>query len=350
MGDPARQNIHEKQEKYVVEHIGLGSLTVAEENCRKDVDQPDESSTIRDLADNIREHGLLHPLQVRKTSTGRGDAYVILAGQRRFLAVRSLGWESVPCRVLNVTSQEAEEISLVENLQRAHLSHADKVRAFAKLSTHYGGDVVKICKAVSLSPATVRNYINAGKLPDTVLARLDVEKKEERLSLASAGRLSALRSDPRLEALAVALPRAGTNDAQKEVIERAVKNRALTVEQVISTYAAEKARKAAQPALRAAPQPGGDKSTKAAPPLVDVNAPEYEKHKPSAPPIAKEDGLLADTPWIWDEKGKRLVVPHSLYAGVLRFVRENIDAATGEKIAQSLALGLKMGSVAKPRI
>ena len=345
MGDPKR---HEKQEKYVVEHIGLDRLAVAEENCRKDVDQPDESSTIRDLADNIREHGLLHPLQVRKAlsdHSGREGAYVILAGQRRFLAVRSLGWESVLCRVLDVTPQEAEEISLVENLQRAHLSHADKVRAFAKLNTHYGGDVVKICKAVSLAPATVRNYINASKLPDAVLARLDADKKEERLSLASAGLLSALRGDPRLGPLAGALPRVGTNVAQKEAIERAVKNRTLTVEQIISTHAAEKTRKAGLLSLRTAPQPSN-------PTVVGVRAPEaseVEKHKSSMDSSAPR--AAAETPWIWDEKGQRLVVPQSLYAGVLSFVRENITspASIGGKSAAGPS-EKKRATDAKPRI
>jgi ParB/RepB/Spo0J family partition protein len=268
---------------------------------------------------------------------------VILAGQRRFLAVRSLGWESVPCRVLDVSPQEAEEISLVENLQRAHLSHADKVRAFAKLNTHYGGDIVKICKAVSLAPGTVRNYINAGKLPDAVLARLDADKKEERLSLASAGRLSALRDDPRLESLAGALPRVGTNDAQKEAIERAAKNRTLTVEQIITAHAAEKTRKAAVLSHRTAPQPSN-------PIVVGIRAPEVtevEKHKSSAD--SSTPRAAAETPWIWDEKGKRLVVPQSLYAGVLSFVRENIasPASIGGKI---VAGSEKEDRGRKPRI
>ncbi len=296
----------ETPEKYTVEDIELDRLAIAEENCRKDVEQPDESSTIRDLADNIREHGLLHPLQVRKAEK-RENMYVILAGQRRFLAMRSLGWISAPCRVLDVSPQEAEEISLIENLQRTHLSHADKVRAFAKLDAHYKGDIVKICKTVSLAPATVRNYINAGKLPEALLARLDADKKEERLSLASAGRLSALRNDARLGALAEALPRAGTNDAQKELIDRAVKNRALSVEQIVAAQAtalAEKARKAAQPPLRTVARPS-------------VSVPDGAKEKEKAPPT--------DSPWIWDEKGNPLVVPQPLYAGVLRFVRENIE-------------------------
>jgi ParB family transcriptional regulator, chromosome partitioning protein len=286
--------------QYAIEHIDLSRLAVAEENCRKEVEQPDESSAVRDLADNIREHGLLHPLQVRKIENG----YAILAGQRRFLAARSLGWKSVPCRVLDVTPQEAEEVSLVENLQRAHLSHADKVRAFAKLDAHYGGDIVKICKAVSLSPATVRNYISAGKLPDTVLARLDADKKERRLTLTSAGRLGALRDDERLEALAEALPRVGTNDAQKAAIDRAVKNRALSVEQILTAQAAEKARKPANPPLIAMA------------PVSGPRAPEVGKDVQPAP-------QAADSPWIWDEKGRRLVVPQPLYAGVLRFVRES---------------------------
>lgn len=325
MGDPNPQ--------YIIEHIEVGRLAVAEENCRKDVEQPDESSTIRDLADNIREHGLLHPLQVRKME----NMYAILAGQRRFLAVRSLGWKTVPCRVLDVTPQEAEEISLVENLQRTHLSHADKVRAFAKLNAHYGGDVVKICKAVSLSPATVRNYISASKLPDTVLVRLDSDKKEERLSLASAGRLSALRDDQRLEALAEALPRVGTNEAQKAAIDRAVKNRTLSVEQILTAQTAEKAQKPAQPPLKPV-----------APPSEGARTPAIEIIRPPVP-------QAADSPWIWDETGKRLVVPQPLYAGVLRFVRESVATPLAvEKGLQPLTPGpgakKQQTGVARPRI
>src|SRR5262245_27733756 len=89
------------------------------------VDQVDPSprnprrglAQVRDLADSIREHGLLQPVVARRHPTC-DDRYQLIAGHRRLAAVRSLGWTSVPAVVRRADADEAFLLTLVENLQR----------------------------------------------------------------------------------------------------------------------------------------------------------------------------------------------------------------------------------------
>ena len=100
-----------------IESIDINKLSVSLQNIRKDTSCQvgDNESSIDELASSIKEHGLLNPISVRKI----GDhQYDIFAGQRRFLAMKQLGWTKIPCIVTEVTDDVAKTRSLIENFHR----------------------------------------------------------------------------------------------------------------------------------------------------------------------------------------------------------------------------------------
>jgi ParB/RepB/Spo0J family partition protein len=166
-----------------VVEIKLEKLYVSPLNVRKILTNinSEEDITVGNLSENIKIHGLLNPLTVRKGGGGGGGGggglYEILAGQRRYLAVYQLGWKTVPCNIVDVDNQTAEELSLIENIQRNQMTNADKVRIFKKLNEAYNGDVSKITSSIRMSKPTIEKYLKIGKLPNSVIALLDKKGK-----------------------------------------------------------------------------------------------------------------------------------------------------------------------------
>ena len=172
-----------------LETIPLAKLAVSAKNVRQDLADHDDTS-VEDLAADIAAHGLMHPLTVR----AHGVGYEIIAGQRRYLALKHLGREAAPCRVIVLDDLAAEEMSLTENTQRAQLTTADKVRSYSRLYEVYDHSMSRLAKAVSLKPATLAKYIKIAALPDEVLTRLDA-KGDGRLTLTTAAALANVPAD-----------------------------------------------------------------------------------------------------------------------------------------------------------
>src|SRR5262245_57284790 len=107
--------------------IPVDQIDVSEANTRKDLGDGQVDSNIEDLARSIDRHGLLNPITVFQKSDGR---YAVVAGQRRFLAVRHLDRESIAAVVHEAMSDEsATAVSLVENVHRADMNPRDKAVA-----------------------------------------------------------------------------------------------------------------------------------------------------------------------------------------------------------------------------
>jgi ParB family chromosome partitioning protein len=177
-----------------LEHIDIGNVFISQLNVRKTLtSENDEEGTTQDLANDIRENGLINPLTVRRTND---NLYEVIAGQRRFLAYKHLtafhsDYNTVPCNVIDVNDQKAEELSLVENVQRNQMSTADKVNAYSKLYDVYGGDLNKVSSSVHLSKATIKKYIQVRNLPEEIIAKMD-SNKEEKITLDVAVELAKL--------------------------------------------------------------------------------------------------------------------------------------------------------------
>ncbi len=143
--------------------VPISALRIASTNTRKDQQAGQEDASLTGLAQSIREQGLLNPLTVRALTDG---TYEILAGQRRYLACKELGLDSVPVIIRQQVSDiSAVALSLIENVQRADMHPLDKAAAFRELSEHYAGNLRQVTEQTGVSVTTVQRYLDLLKLP-----------------------------------------------------------------------------------------------------------------------------------------------------------------------------------------
>jgi len=152
-----------------VRELPVEDLIVSTLNVRKTLTSDDDEPGINELANDIRTNGLINPLTVRKL----GDKYEIIAGQRRFLAVQLFKKPTIACSIVEVNRQKAEEMSLVENVQRVQMTFADKVQTYNRLYSVYNKDITKVVNAVNISRITLMKYLKLAELPDAILQCLD---------------------------------------------------------------------------------------------------------------------------------------------------------------------------------
>jgi ParB family chromosome partitioning protein len=122
---------------------------------------------LADLADSIRENGLLQPLLVRPRP-GNGDRWELVAGERRLRAVSELGWSEVPGIVREVDDRTLLVLALVENLQREALGPLEEAEGYQVLSDSFGLTQGEIAKAVGKNRSTVANTLRLLQLPPSV--------------------------------------------------------------------------------------------------------------------------------------------------------------------------------------
>jgi ParB family chromosome partitioning protein len=123
-----------------------------------------DSGAIQELAASIRERGVLQPVLLRPA----GGAYQLVAGERRFLAAREAGFNSIPAIIRQLTDRESLLIALIENIQRENLNPMDEARAYYRLATEYGLQHEEIGQRVGKDRSTVSNAIRFNNLPQDV--------------------------------------------------------------------------------------------------------------------------------------------------------------------------------------
>ena len=128
---------------------------------RKDFD--DES--LQELANSMREHGVLQPILVRPIDNG----YQIVAGERRWRAARLAGLTSVPVNIRDLSDFDAMSVALVENLQREDLNPIEEAEGYRKLSDATGWTQEQIAKRVGRSRPSVANSLRLLSLPEEVI-------------------------------------------------------------------------------------------------------------------------------------------------------------------------------------
>ena len=117
-----------------------------------------------ELADSIKQYGVLQPLLVRK----RKDYYEIIAGERRWRAAKLAGVKEVPVIIKEYTEQQAVEIALIENIQRENLNPIEEAMAFKKLLTEFNLKQDEVAERVSKSRTAVTNSMRLLKLGEKV--------------------------------------------------------------------------------------------------------------------------------------------------------------------------------------
>jgi len=130
------------------------------EQPRKNFDE----DTLQELADSIKQFGLLQPILVQD----RKDYFEIIAGERRWRAAKLAGLKEVPVIIKNYTDQEIVEISLIENIQREDLNPIEEAHAFKRLLTEFNLKQDEVAERVSKSRTAVTNSMRLLKLTDDV--------------------------------------------------------------------------------------------------------------------------------------------------------------------------------------
>ena len=123
-----------------------------------------EEDTLLELADSIKQFGILQPLLVRK----RKDYYEIIAGERRWRAAKLAGIKEVPVIVKDYTEQEIVEIGLIENIQRENLNPIEEAMAFKRLLEEFNLKQDEVAERVSKSRTAVTNSMRLLKLDERV--------------------------------------------------------------------------------------------------------------------------------------------------------------------------------------
>ena len=152
-----------------------------------------DPEALAELADSIREHGILQPLTVRKLDSGY---YQIIAGERRWRAARMAGLDKVPVIVVEADDQTAAELAMIENLQREDLNPMEEAAGYRTLMDLYHMTQEEVSKRVGKSRSAVANALRLLDLSETV--RVFVE--EGKLTAGHARALIPLPSDLQEEA------------------------------------------------------------------------------------------------------------------------------------------------------
>jgi len=148
-----------------VKDVVLDDISVSSLNVRKDLEAGTEDAGIAELAESIRDKGLLSPVIVMENLRG---TYDLIVGQRRFLACSRLGWKTIPAIVRKVGSDmEAVTLSLIEGIHRADYNPIDKARAYQQLYDKYGSDSA-VAKEVNVGSQTVKRYRSLLKLAPSI--------------------------------------------------------------------------------------------------------------------------------------------------------------------------------------
>ncbi len=120
--------------------------------------------SIKELAETLDKNGLLQPIVVRED----GDQYEIIAGERRYRAAKSLGWETIPAIVKNMDDDQAASLALIENLQREDLNPIDEAKAYTNLMKLNNLTQTALAKEMGKSQSYVANKLRLLKLGDEV--------------------------------------------------------------------------------------------------------------------------------------------------------------------------------------
>jgi ParB family transcriptional regulator, chromosome partitioning protein len=156
-----------------IQHVPVGEISPNPRQPRSNFDDLE----LEELAASIREHGIIQPLVLLEAE--ENGKYCLIAGERRWLAARKAGLDSVPALIRQASQQELLEIALVENVQRADLSPLEAAEAYRQLSEEFQISHEQIAIRVGKSRTSVTNTLRLLKLPHSVQRALAARKISE---------------------------------------------------------------------------------------------------------------------------------------------------------------------------
>ena len=158
--DSKEENKESKDNKATETVVKITQVEPNREQPRKHFDE----DALQELADSIKQFGLLQPILVQDRKTH----YEIIAGERRWRAAKLAGLKEVPVIIRDYTDQEIVEISLIENIQREDLNPIEEAQAYKRLLTEFNLKQDEVAERVSKSRTAVTNSMRLLKLCDEV--------------------------------------------------------------------------------------------------------------------------------------------------------------------------------------
>ncbi len=189
-----------------VERVPLHRIRPCPLQPRKDF----SPETLRELADSIREQGIVQPLIVRE----REDHLELIAGERRWRAAQLLGLAEVPVILREADDRAVLELALIENLQRENLNPIEEAQGYSQLVEQFALKQEEVALKVGKSRAVVANALRLLRLPPSIQAYL----REGRLSVGHAKVILGLASDKQQTQAAERILKDGLNVRQTEAL------------------------------------------------------------------------------------------------------------------------------------
>ncbi len=152
------ERIHRDTKRVPIEH-----LTPNPRNPRKTFAEKD----LADLSESLRAKGIVQPILVRPAA-GQVDRYEIIAGERRWRAAQRAGLHEAPIIIRDVTDQEALELAIIENVQRADLNPIEEAMGYEQLVAEFKYSQGELAKVIGKSRSHVANTMRLMKLPNSV--------------------------------------------------------------------------------------------------------------------------------------------------------------------------------------
>ena len=160
---PEIQTLAGMPERVLVRPVPINQIGANPDQPRKTFSAGD----LEDLAQSIREHGVLQPIIVRAVS-GMPYVYEIVAGERRWRACQLLKKETIPALVKPLSPENAMEIALIENVQRENLNAIEECDAYAAIMEKCGYTLDALSRLIGKSESYIRNIMRLGNLPKSV--------------------------------------------------------------------------------------------------------------------------------------------------------------------------------------
>lgn len=253
--------------------IPIARLRPSPANVRQTIDP----AGIAELAGSIRDQGLLQPLVVRR----EGEHYVIIAGHRRWEAIRQLGWEEVPCIIREATAEESREQQLIENIQREDIPPLEEAYCLRELMQRHGLSLRELAARLHKSLGYLDSRLKLLKYED-----LTERVRTEKIPVRTAEELAKVEDPAERQRLTEAVLRGELDRPRlKQEVRRLRQQRAAAAEAPASAPVVEPA-----PAPATAPGAGDPPVSEAAPvsPAQAAAAPSAPALPPAALAVAAQ--------------------------------------------------------------
>ena len=198
-----------------ISEIALDSIIANPDQPRRTFDE----EALQELADSIREHGVISPITLRDNGDG---SYMIIAGERRFRASKLAGLDRIPAYIRTAKDEQVMEWALIENIQREDLDAIEIALAYQRLMDDYNLTQERMSERVGKKRATVANYLRLLKLP----AEIQVGIKEKKIDMGHARAILATPSPERQLVLYQRILREGLSVRKVEALAQEDKQEA----------------------------------------------------------------------------------------------------------------------------